>query len=152
MRQPFKLVLVLVLAAALAAGCGSDDEPSGGGADNGDAGAERADAPKKAAKPKKKSARAEMVKCMEDEGFEVSHKGDDEEKATDYTVQAGGKKKAEIIIHSNKSDAAGAARKVGEAKGINSIPFGRVEFRNNDAATDREAGILANCVAEAYVH
>ena len=152
MRQPLKLVLVLVLAAAFAAGCGSDDEPSSGGAGNGDAAGEQADAPKKAAKPKKKSARAEMVGCMEDEGFEVSHEGDDEEKATNYTVEAGGKKKAEIIIHSNKNDAAGAARKVGEEKGVNSIPFGRVEFRNNDDATDTEAGVLANCVAEAYVH
>ncbi len=89
---------------------------------------------------------------MEDEGFEVSHEGDDEEKATNYTVEAGGKKKAEIIIHSNKGDAASAARKVGEEKGINSIPFGRVEFRNNDSATNTEAGVLANCVAEAYVH
>ena len=157
MHQPLKLVLVIVLAAAFAAGCGSDDESPSGGAGNGDAAAEQADAPKadepkKAAQPKKRSARGEMVKCIEDEGFEVDHEGDDEEKATNYTVEAGGKKKAEIIIHSNKNDAAGAARKIGEEKGVNSIPFGRVEFRNNDAATDREAGVLANCVAEAYVH
>ncbi|HEV2774875.1 MAG TPA: hypothetical protein VGV90_04725 [Solirubrobacteraceae bacterium] len=160
MRQPLKLFLALVLAATLAAGCGSDDDsPDGGGgggaaseqAENGE-NSEQADGSNPAAKPKKKSARAEMVSCMEDEGFEVSHEGDDEEKATNYTVEAGGKKKAEIIIHSNKNDAAGAARKVGEEKGINSIPFGRVEFRNNDDATDTEAGVLANCVAEAYVH
>jgi hypothetical protein len=152
MRQPLKLVLVLVLAAAFAAGCGSDDDSPSGANGNGDDAAERSDAPKKAAKPKKKSARAEMVKCMEDEGFEVDHEGDDAEKATNYTVEGGGKKKAEIIIHSNKNDAAGAARKAGEEKGINSIPFGRVEFRNNDDATNTEAGVLANCVAEAYVH
>lgn len=156
MRQPpFKFLLALVLAAALAAGCGDDDEPSNGGgsaseqAEQSDKG-EQAEGAK--AKPKKKSARAEMVSCIEDEGFDVSHEGDDAEKATNYTVQRGGKKKAEIIIHSNKNDAAGAARKVGEAKGINSIPFGRVEFRNNDDATNTEAGVLANCVAEAYVH
>ena len=152
MRQPLKLFLVLVLAAAFAAGCGSDDDSPSGGAGNGDAAAEQGDAPKKTAKPKKKSARAEMVKCMEDEGFEVDHEGDDAEKATNYTVEGGGKKKADIIIHSNKNDAAGAARKAGEEKGINSIPFGRVEFRNNDDATNTEAGVLANCVAEAYVH
>ena len=168
MPQPFKLVLVLLLAAALAAGCGGDDDsPSGGGGDGAEKTeqAEKADGTDKtekadksdgstaAAKPKKKkSARAEMVGCIEDEGFEVDHEGDDEEKATNYTVKAGGKKKAEIIIHSNKNQAASTARKVGEEKGINSIPFGRVEFRNNDAATDTEAGVLANCVAEAYVH
>ena len=159
MRQPLKLVLALLLAAALAAGCGDDDSSSGGGGD-GAKKTEQAEKAEKAdngatpsAKPKKKrSARAEMVKCVEDEGFEISHEGDDAEKATNYTVEGGGKKKAEIIIHSNKNDAAGAARKVGEEKGINSIPFGRVEFRNNDGATDREAGVLANCVAEAYVH
>jgi len=154
MRQPLKLVLVVVLAAALAVGCGSDDDSSGGGGGSGgsDKPKPKASANGADAKPKKKSARAEMVKCMEDEGFEVSHEGDDEEKATNYTIEAGGKKKAEIIIHSNKNDAAGTARKVGEEKGVNSIPFGRVEFRNNDAATDTEAGVLANCVAEAYVH
>ena len=154
MRQPLNLVLVLVLAAALAAGCGGDDDSSSGGGGDGSEKTEKADnGATPSAKPKKKkSARAEMVKCIEDEGFEVSHKGDDEEKATNYTVERGGKKKADIIIHSNKNDAAGAARKVGEEKGVNSIPFGRVEFRNNDAATDTEAGLLANCVAEAYVH
>jgi len=154
MRQPLKLFLAVVLTAALAAGCGSDDDSSNGGGGGGSGGgaAEKAESPAKAAKTKKKSARSEMVTCMEDEGFEVSHEGDDEEKATNYTIEAGGKKKAEIIIHSNKNDAAGSARKAGEEKGINAIPFGRTEFRRNDAATDTEAGVLANCVAEAYVH
>ena len=160
MRQPLKLVLALLLAAALAAGCGGDDDSSSGGGGEGSEKTEKTEKAEKAdngatpsAKPKKKkSARAEMVKCMEDEGFEVDHEGDDAEKATNYTVEGGGKKKAEIIIHSNKNDAAGAARKAGEEKGINSIPFGRVEFRNNDDATNTEAGVLANCVAEAYVH
>ena len=158
MRQPpFKLVLAFVLAAAFAVGCGDDDEPSNGGAgaseqaeqaQNG----EKGEGSEAAAKPKKKSARAEMVSCIEDEGFDVSHEGDDEEKATNYTIERRGKKKADIIIHSNQNDAAGAAKKAGEEKGINSIPFGRVEFRNNDDATNTEAGVLANCVAEAYVH
>ena len=153
MRRPLKLLLTIVLAAGFATGCGSDDDSSGGGG-GGSGGSDKPKASAKAddAKPKKQSARAGMVKCMEDEGFEVSHEGDDEEKATNYTVEGGGKKKAEIIIHSNKGDAASAARKVGEEKGVNSIPFGRVEFRNNDSATNREAGVLANCVAEAYVH
>ena len=158
MRQPLKLVLALLLAAALAAGCGGDDDSSSGGGGEGSEKTEKAEkadngaTPSAKPKTKKKSARAEMVKCMEDEGFEVDHEGDDAEKATNYTVEGGGKKKAEIIIHSNKNDAAGAARKAGEEKGINSIPFGRVEFRNNDDATNTEAGVLANCVAEAYVH
>ncbi len=157
MRQPLKLLLALVLAAALAAGCGSDDDDSssngGGGGGGGSAESDKPKSSAAAGKPKaKKSARGEMVKCIEDEGFEVTPEGDDEEKATNYTIEAGGKKKAEIIIRSNKNDAAGAARKAGEEKGINSIPFGRVEFRNNDDATDTEAGVLANCVAEAYVH
>ncbi len=165
MRQPLKLLLAVAVAAALAAGCGSDDEPSSNGGGGGGGSAEsdkpkssepagkKAESSEPAGKPKaKKSARGEMVKCMEDEGFEVTPEGDDEEKATNYTIEAGGKKKAEIIIRSNKNDAAGAARKAGEEKGINSIPFGRVEFRNNDDATDTEAGVLANCVAEAYVH
>ena len=155
MRQPFfKLCLAFVLAAALAAGCGDDDSSDGGGGAGGGASeqAEKPEGSEPAAKPKKKSVRAEMVKCMEDEGFDVSHEGDDEEKATDYTIEGGGKKKAEIIIHANRNDAAGSARKAGEDKGINAIPFGRAEFRRADTATDTEAGVLANCVAEAYVH
>ena len=152
MRRPLKLLLTIVLAATFATGCGSDDDSSGDGGGSGGSDKPKASAKSDDAKPKKQSARAEMVKCMEDAGFEVSHEGDDEEKATNYTVEAGGKKKAVIIIHSNKNDAASAARKVGEEKGVNSIPFGRVEFRNNDSATNTEAGVLANCVAEAYVH
>lgn len=157
MRQPpFKLFLAFVLAAALAAGCGDDDSSNGGG--DGGGGSEQAEKAEKsegsqpAAKPKKKSVRGEMIGCIEDEGFEVSHEGDDEEKATNYTIEAGGKKKAEIILHANRNDAAGSARKAGEDKGINSVPFGRAEFRRADTATDREAGVLANCIAEAYVH
>jgi hypothetical protein len=152
MRRPLKIFLTFVLAAGFATGCGSDDDSSGGGGGSGGSDKPKASAKADDAKPKKQSARAEMVKCMEEEGFEVSHEGDDDEKATNYTIEAGGKKKAEVIIHSTKNGAASAARKVGEEKGTNSIPFGRVEFRNNDSATDTEAGVLANCVAEAYVH
>ena len=152
MRQPFKLVLALVLAAGFAAGCGSDDDSSKDG--GGSAGSRQGRPhPTPAAKPKKKaSARAEMVTCMEDGGFEVTHEGDDDATATNYTIEAGGSKKAEIIIHSNKNDATRSANKAGEEKGINAIPFGRTEFRRGDAATNTEAGVLANCVAEAYVH
>ena len=151
MRQPFKLVLALVLAAGFAAGCGSDDDSSKDG--GGSAAADKATTSTPAAKPKKKaSARAEMVTCMEDGGFEVTHEGDDDATATNYTIEAGGSKKAEIIIHSNKNDATRSANKAGEEKGINAIPFGRTEFRRGDAATNTEAGVLANCVAEAYVH
>jgi len=149
MRQPVKLFLALVLAAGFAAGCGSDDDSSSGG--GGSAGSDKATTSAPAAKPKKASARAELVTCIEDGGFEVTHEGDDDATATNYTIEAGGSKKAEIIIHSNKNDAAVSSRKAGEDKGINAIPFGRTEFRRGDAATDTEAGVLANCVSGAYV-
>ena len=153
MRQPLKTLLAVLLAAALAAGCGSDDDSSNANGNGGGGAAENADGPAQTTTTTaKRSARATMVKCMEDAGFQVSHEGDDEERATNYTIEAGGSKKAEIIIHSNKNDAAGSARRAGEEKGLNSIPFGRTEFRRGDDATDTEAGVLANCVAEAYVH
>jgi len=151
-RPPFTLLLAFVLAAALAAGCGDDDSSNGGGGGSEQSQqSEQAEGSESAAKPKKRSVRAEMIGCIEDEGFEASHEGDPE-KATNYTIEAGGKKKAEIIIHANRNDAAGSAKRIGEEKGINSIPFGRAEFRRADTATDTEAGRLANCVAEAYVH
>lgn len=157
MRQPLKFVLAVLLAATFAAGCGSDDDSSNGGnaggAGGGGGGSTQAESAAPDAKPSaKRSVRAEMVRCIERAGFEVTHEGDDAEKATNYTIEARGSKKAEIIIHANRNDAAGSAVRAGEDKGINSVPFGRAEFRRADTASNSEAGELANCVAEAYVH
>lgn len=159
MRQPLKIVLAVLLAAAFAAGCGSDDESSNGNGDGaaangggGGASTQAEGSPAAGRSSPKRSVRAEMVKCMEDAGFEVTHEGDDAEKATNYTIEAGGSKKAEIIIHANRNDATGSAVRAGEERAINSVPFGRAEFRRADTATNSEAGVLANCVAEAYVH
>ena len=170
MRQPLKIALAVLLAAAFAAGCGSDDDSSSGGdaADktttsaqaatdgtDADAGGEsepETDTKSGGAKPKPASARAKMLTCLEDDaGFEVTHEGDDEAKATAYTVEgdSGGSKKAEIIIHSNQNDAAGAARRAGEDKGLNAVAFGRAEFIRYKA-TDTEAGQIVNCVAAGY--
>ncbi len=154
MRQPLKIALAVVLAAAFAAGCGSDDDsPKGGG---GAAGSGKSDKSKGSAPPAKlkpTSARGKMVKCMDRAGFDVTHKGQDEATATNYIVEGAkaGSKKAVIIIHLNKDDSERAAIKAGETKGLNAVPFGRAEFIRYDA-TDREAGVLANCVAESYVH
>lgn len=150
MRQRLKIALAVVLAAGIAAGCGSDDDSANGGGSGG------SDTSKSAAKPAKlkpTSARGQMVKCMDRAGFDVTHKDQDEATATNYIVQGdkAGSKKAVIIIHSNKDDSERAAIKAGETKGLNAVPFGRAEFIRYDA-TDREAGVLANCVAESYVH
>ena len=150
MHQPLKIVLAVLLAAAFAAGCGSDDESNGNG--GGGASTQAEGSASETRSTPKRSVRAEMVKCMEDAGFEVTHEGDDAEKATNYTIEAGGAKKAEIIIHANRNDATGSAVRAGEERAINSVPFGRAEFRRAGTATDGEAGVLANCVAEAYVH
>ena len=153
MRQRVKIALAVVLAAGIAAGCGSDDDSANGG---GSGGSDTSESSAKAAKPAKlkpTSARGQMVKCMDRAGFDVTHEDQDEATATNYIVQGdkAGSKKAVIIIHSNKDDSKRAAIKAGETKGLNAVPFGRAEFIRYDA-TDREAGVLANCVAESYVH
>ncbi len=142
--------VALLIAAVFAGGCGSDDEeeksqkdPSG-----------KAKSEAKDAKPKRKSARAQMVKCIEDAGFKIAHDDDqDAATATNYTVAAaqGAAKKAVVVIHPNKDEAERAATKAGEERGLNVVAFGRTEFIRY-AATDREAGVLANCIAEEYVH
>jgi hypothetical protein len=165
MRHPLKIVLAVVLAAAFAAGCGSDDEKSGDGdaADKTKSSAQAAgdesksedepesDSKSGGAKPKKAGARAKMVKCLEGDGFELSHEGQDADKATDYTIEgtSGRKKRAQIVIHSSKNDAEAAARKKGEEKAINAVAFGRAEFIRYEA-TDTEAGQIVNCVAAGY--
>jgi hypothetical protein len=151
MRQPLTTFLAVVLAATLAAGCGSDDtSPSGGG------GAGATATSKSSAKPaevKSTSTRGKLLTCMRDAGFQVTHEGQDESTATNYTVAGDDakSKKAVIVIHSNRGEAVRAATKAGEEKGLNTVPFGRAVFIRY-AATDTEAGVLANCVAEQYVH
>ncbi len=168
MRQPLKTVSAVLLAAvfALAIGCGSDDDSSSGGdaTDKARTSAQAAadddtkteDAPEAdretgGAKPKPTGARAKMLSCLEEAGFAISHEGDDEQKATDYTIEgtSGRQKRAEIVIHSNRNDAAGAATKAGEEKGLNAVAFGRAQFIRYEA-TDTEAGQIVNCVAAGY--
>ena len=150
MRQPLKISLAVVLAAGIATGCGSDDE-SPNAASGG------SDAPKTSAKasepPKPTSARGEMVNCMERAGFEVTHEDQDAATATSYTVQGDdpGSRKAVVVIHPNRDDAERSSIKAGEDEGLNAVAFGRAEFIRYES-TDTEAGVLANCVAEAYVH
>lgn len=149
MRQPLKIILALVLAAGVATGCGSDDEsPSGdsGGSDTPTTTAQSSEPPKRS------SARGKMVNCVERAGFEITHKDQDAAKATNYTVEGDdpGSKKAEIVIHPNRDDAERSSIKAGEEKGINAVAFGRAEFIRHES-TDREAGVLANCIAGSYV-
>ncbi|MCA1683030.1 MAG: hypothetical protein LC685_03430 [Actinobacteria bacterium] len=56
-----------------------------------------------------------------------------------------------IIIHPNREQAERAAINAGEGEGLNAVPFGRAEFIPYDA-TDTDAGVLANCVAEGCIH
>jgi hypothetical protein len=165
MRHPLEIVLAVLLAAAFAVGCGSDDEKAGGGdaadktetsaqaaGDDSNAGDEpESDAKSGGAKPKKAGARSKMVKCLEGDGFELSHEGQDADEATNYTIEgtSGRKRRAVIVIHSNRNDAEAAARKKGEEKAINAVAFGRAEFIRYEA-TDTEAGQIVNCVAAGY--
>lgn len=150
MRQPSTTLVAALLAAALAAGCGSGDgSPSGDGA-----GSDRSATSPTATKTtpaQRASTRDKLVGCMRDAGFTVTHAGQDASTATTYTVTGdGAARKAVVIIHSNRNDAAGAARRAGEQQGLNTVPFGRAEFIRYKA-TDTEAGVIANCVAEQYV-
>lgn len=149
MRQPVKIIVAAVLAAGIATGCGSDDDATKG--DSG--GSDEPNASKQADKPKPPSARSEMVNCMEDAGFEVTHEDQDAATATRYTVEGddAGSKKAEIVIHSNREGASRSAVKAAQEEGTNAVAFGRAEFIPHDAE-NRELGVLANCIAEGYVH
>ena len=130
---------VLVIAGFIATGCGSDDaeptsdsQPKAGQAKN--------------AKPPPKSARGQMVECIESElGFDAKA-DDDPDKLS--VKSPNGKLKAVVAIHTD----AGAARKaVAQTlnKGVNAVVFGRAEFIRH-AASDTEAGVIANCVAIEY--
>jgi hypothetical protein len=133
---------VVVVAGFIATGCGSDDgnpEPN-------------SDSPPKAGQgenakpPPSKSARGQMVECIESElGFEVKPDGDPDKLSV---KDPNDKLKAVVVIHPD----AGAARKaVAQTlnKGVNAVVFGRAEFIRH-AASDTEAGVIANCVAIEY--
>ena len=153
------VAFLVALAVAVAAGCGgSDDEsPKGGGGAPARPATKTSAAPatpsKKAAAPKRATTRGKMVTCLRGAGFTVKAEGGDEATATNYTVTDGdaGSRTAVIVIRSNENDALGAARRAGEDKGLNAVAFGRAEFIRYKA-TDTEAGVIANCVAENYLH
>jgi len=144
-----RTALAILLTALVAAGCGSDDDPKSGVSDEPDAKTEQS--AEEPAAPKKASARSKLVSCVEGEGYEISHEGDDAEKATDYTIGPDDPKraKAQVKIHSNRGDAASSARRAGEDEGINAVVFGRAEFIRLQA-TDTEAGRIVNCLSAAY--
>lgn len=153
MRQPIKIILALVLAAGVAAGCGSDDDSPSGDSGGSDTPTTTATTARSSEPPKRSTARGKMVNCIERAGFEVTHKDQDAAKATNYTIEGddpGSSKKAEIVIHPNRDDAERSSIKAGEEKGINALAFGRAEFIRHES-TDTEAGVLANCIAGAYV-
>jgi hypothetical protein len=153
-RSRTALALLLTLAFA-AAGCGSDDDDSKSGASSAGDKTEQADKTdkktEKSSAPKKTSARGKLVSCIEGEGLEISHEGDDAEKATNYTVGPDNAKrrKAVIKIHSNRGEASRSAERAGLDKGLNAVAFGRAEFIRYEA-TDNEAGRIVNCMSAAY--
>jgi hypothetical protein len=154
MRRPSDTVLAVLAAAALVAGCGSDDKSTSSATGTSAAGgSSKAKTSAKAAAPKRASTRGKMVKCLRDAGFDVAAAGGDEETATTYTVKGAGagSRKAVIVIHSDKGGATSAATKAGAEKGLNAVAFGRAEFIRYKS-TNTEAGVIANCVAEGYVH
>jgi hypothetical protein len=144
-RSPAALVVLVCL--ILATGCGSDDEP----ADSSGSGAAETTEQKQSTAPARASARSKLVDCVEGEGYEISHEGDDAAKATSYTIgpEDPRRAKAEITIHPNRDEAASSARRAGEEEGINSVAFGRAEFIRRQA-TDTEAGRIVNCISMAY--
>lgn len=130
---------VLVTAGLIVTGCGSDEtEPKSDGQP------EAAQVEKSESKPK--GARAQMVECIESElGYEVTS-DDDPDKLSVKSPKD--KLAAVIVVHPN----AGAARRaVAQTleRGTNAVVFGRAEFIRR-AATDTEAGVIANCVAIQY--
>ncbi len=140
-----RAALAVLIAGVIAAGCGSDQESESEGADE-------SNSPAQADKQKpKKSARAQMVECIERDGMDVTHDDQDAATATEYTVEGdkGKKMKAVVKIHSNRDDAKRSSAQAGEKKFLNSVPFGRAELIVH-AATNTEAGIIANCVSAEY--
>jgi len=140
-----RAALTVLLTVAIATGCGSEDAPKqAGGSDEPETEAAQT------AKPKPTSARAKLVTCLEDEGYDVTHEDQPAATATRYTVKSSGRAKAVIKIHSNRDEARGSAARAGEDRGQNAVPFGRAEFLPDDAATDTDNGVVANCVSRVY--
>lgn len=160
-RSRLALTVLAVLSLALATGCGSDDDSKSSA--SGDSGA-KAEHPAKsgdkgstasedkgAKASKRSSARGKLVDCIENQGIDITAEGDDEAKATSYTVgpQSARRRKAVIKIHSNRGEAQRSADKAGLEKGLNAVAFGRAEFVRYHA-TDNEAGRIVGCMSQAY--
>jgi hypothetical protein len=156
--------LLLAIAIATATGCGSDDDSKSDSSAKpaqkpGTKSAEKSDDTSKdtsddaSAAPKASGARGKLTSCLDREGIDVSHEGQDAATATTYTLKArsgeGDKTDAVVKIHSSRDEAASSARRAGEERGINAVAFGRAEFIRR-AATDNEAGTIVNCVSLAY--
>ena len=153
-RLPATLAVLLTI--VFAAGCGSDDDEKSGASGDTEKTekadkADKADKAGKSGAPKRTSARGKLVDCVEGEGLEISHEGEDAEKATDYTVGPDNarRRKAVIKIHSNRDEAQRSAERAGLDKGLNAVAFGRAEFIRYEA-TDNEAGRIVNCLSMAY--
>jgi hypothetical protein len=144
-----RAALALLVAGLLVVGCGDDDDAKQAGnakpATQADGGS---GAKKKQKAAKKTSSRAKLVRCVEDAGFDVAPAGGDAEKATKYTVTGGEKsgRQAVITIYPNRDD---AERATAHAGALNAVPFGRAVLTVY-AASNREAGSIANCVSLAY--
>jgi hypothetical protein len=155
------LLLAGAIATATATGCGSDDDSKSGSTAKPGTKTEQKAATKPAdtsdgdgsAAPKASSARGKLTTCLDREGIDAAHEGQDAATATTYTLKArsgeGDKTDAVIKIHPSRDEAAGSARRAGEDRGINAVAFGRAEFIRR-AATDTEAGVIVNCVSMAY--
>lgn len=139
-----RLALVVILAAALVAiGCGSEDPQSTSERQSQAGRAEdRAETPKL----KPNSARAQMIECIEAAGFEVTT--DDKPTPKLSFKSPGGTLEAVTVIHPNRAAARKSAVR-GQRKGVNVVAFGRAEVIRH-AAKDAEAGVIVNCVAAEY--
>jgi hypothetical protein len=152
-RSRLAPAVLAALVFALASGCGSDDDSKSRA--SGEPGAKNEHSTKPADKgsaaPKRSSARGKLVDCIEREGIDITPEGDDEAKATSYTVgpQSARRRKAVIKIHSNRGEASRSAERAGLDKGLNAVAFGRAEFIRYEA-TDNEAGRIVNCMSAAY--
>jgi hypothetical protein len=134
---------VLLSAGLIATGCGSDDEaePKSAG------GATTTQAKKSESKSDTKSVRESMVECIEGElGSDVETDDSDDNRLT--VKGSGDKVLAVVVIHSDAGAAKKAVAKTLEG-GSNAVVFGRAEFIRR-SASDTEAGVIANCLQQAY--
>jgi len=146
-RSRFALA-ALLSAGLIATGCGSDDDPEPNSDGRPEAAQVEESESESKPKPKpKRSVRSQMVGCIEGElGSDVATDDDD---ANRLSVNgAGDKALAVIVIHSDVGAARKAVAKTLEG-GSNAVTFGRAEFIRR-SADDTEAGVIANCLQQAY--